>query len=289
MYKLLIVDDEAMIRQGLHQIIPWAALGFEVADVLAGPSQALAALEAGPVDALLTDIQMPGKTGLQLAEEARKLHPGIKIVVISGYDRFDYAVTALKLQVDDYILKPLDPKAIKDVFVKLRQKLDREQQQERQNRQHQYTENEYGLLRLLGRELLDPQNFRRQAGNAMFIRLVLAYVPPTDHDSWTLVSEQADILVKDYFCLSTQVLYAVFLPSDKAGALLDQLKALLNRAVPANSSWQKVWSSTTLTTPTGCFWRRWTSWAGHPPAGWCRWTAGPPPVRTKPRPTGRKG
>jgi two-component system response regulator YesN len=126
MYKVLIVDDEALIRNGLRQAVVWNEMGFEVVETVGNSAQAREVLKSSEVDVLMTDIQMPGKTGLELATEAKVLRPKIRIVVISGYDRFDYAVTALRMQVDDYILKPLNPKVIESVFLSLKMKMDEE-------------------------------------------------------------------------------------------------------------------------------------------------------------------
>ncbi len=143
MYKVLIVDDEIMIRRGLSKIIPWEQIGFELVDALGDAAAALRCLEQVPVDVLLTDISMPEMSGLELIRAAKAARPGLRTVVISGYSEFDYAVEALKLKVENYILKPLDPQKITDLFSVLRDSLDREIETEQKER---YFQSEYEML-----------------------------------------------------------------------------------------------------------------------------------------------
>lgn len=228
MYRLIIVDDEAMIRKGLHRIISWAELGFEVAGVLSNSEDALNALKGGGIDVLLSDIQMPNKTGLELAVEAKQIDPNIRIVIISGYDRFDYAVSALKIQVDDYILKPLNPDIIKATFKKLKEKLDEQWALESVQIQQRQVETEYDMLRLLNQELMDSENFRKHIGNSAFIRLVFLYMPALSGRDLMLAIEDLNSLTRFYLHLSDKALHAVFLPSDEATRFVEDLRLLLD-------------------------------------------------------------
>lgn len=143
MYKVLIADDEIMIRRGLSKIIRWEQIGFELAGVAQNSREALDILQNTRVDVLLTDISMPEISGLELIRMAKELRPGIKTVVISGYSEFDYAVEAIKLKVENYILKPLDPNNITEIFERLKMSLD----QERENQQKElYLKSEYELI-----------------------------------------------------------------------------------------------------------------------------------------------
>ena len=126
MYKLLIVDDEPLIRKGISKLIDHDELAvgsiFEAADGIS----ALRIVNNEKPDIVLTDINMPSMDGLEFAKKAREAHPGIKIAVITGYDYFDYAVTALKTGVDDYVLKPVSKEDITNILKKLIGKLSRE-------------------------------------------------------------------------------------------------------------------------------------------------------------------
>ena len=142
MYKILIVDDEIMIRSGLSKIIRWNEIGFELVGAVGSAGEALKMIAQIPVDAILTDINMPDMTGLELIRRARKELPRVKAVIISGYSEFEYAREAIELKVENYILKPLDPQKITETFKKIREKLDEESYTERQN---QFIQSEYEM------------------------------------------------------------------------------------------------------------------------------------------------
>ena len=106
--EILIVDDERLILYGLKTCIE------EIEDVpchvrtARDGEQALSMLEAQPVDLMITDIEMPSCNGLELIEKAQKRRLYKKCVVLSGYDRFEYAQSAIRFGVKDYLLKPFD-------------------------------------------------------------------------------------------------------------------------------------------------------------------------------------
>lgn len=129
MYTLLIVDDEALIRRGLSKIIPWGEMGYELVSAVGNAQEALELFSLRKIDVLLTDISMPEMNGLELIEKAREYNEGVKSIVISGYSEFDYALEAIQLKVENYILKPLDPDKITDIFRKLKVTLDREREE----------------------------------------------------------------------------------------------------------------------------------------------------------------
>ena len=106
MYKLLLVDDEQIIREGLARMIDWEGLGLTLT---ASCSNALAALDSmtdDMPDILLADVRMPGMNGLELVERAMALHPQLQAIILSGYDTFQYAQQAIKTGVMEYLLKP---------------------------------------------------------------------------------------------------------------------------------------------------------------------------------------
>lgn len=109
MYKLLLVDDEQIIREGLARMIDWEGLGLTLT---ASCSNALAALDSmtdDMPDILLADVRMPGMDGLELVERAMALHPQLQAIILSGYDTFQYAQQAIKTGGDGIPAQALFP------------------------------------------------------------------------------------------------------------------------------------------------------------------------------------
>ncbi|NGM83447.1 response regulator [Paenibacillus sp. 7124] len=119
MYKVLITDDEWLIREGLKQTIDWQALECEIVAEASNGEQSLQAVKEHKPDILLTDIRMPSMDGMQLAEEAQRIHPKLRIIFLTGFDDFTYAQQAVKLKAADYILKPTNPDELVEVFEKV--------------------------------------------------------------------------------------------------------------------------------------------------------------------------
>ncbi len=108
MNSILIADDERIEREGIKLLLKHYNYQFDIKEAVNGKA-ALEYLQSNKVDVLLTDVKMPFMDGLALITEARKLYPELKTVIFSGHSEFEYARTAMKLGVYDYILKPVDP------------------------------------------------------------------------------------------------------------------------------------------------------------------------------------
>jgi two-component system response regulator YesN len=126
LYSFVIVDDELEIREGIRDTIPWEELGFAFAGACANGFEALDLAERILPDVVMTDINMPFMDGLTFTERLLSVSPHTKVLIISGYDDFDYARKALQLQVYDYIVKPVTPGEFKTLLGKLRQTMDEE-------------------------------------------------------------------------------------------------------------------------------------------------------------------
>ncbi|GHH98079.1 response regulator transcription factor [Neobacillus kokaensis] len=123
MYKLLLVDDEPIIIKGIRSFVDFEALSIsEVYEAYNG-EDALESFKKYLPDLVLADINMPKINGLDFANAAKAMKPDVKIAIITGYDYFDYAVTALKSGLDDYVLKPVSKNDIQEVLKKLIEKL----------------------------------------------------------------------------------------------------------------------------------------------------------------------
>lgn len=126
MYKLLIADDERVIREGLRDIINWGSLGFQIIATYEDGQQVVNHLENDMVDAIITDIKMNGKSGLDVAKYVYNKKLPIKIILISGYKEVDLAMSAIEYNVKKYILKPIDIDILNDAVLELKSILDKE-------------------------------------------------------------------------------------------------------------------------------------------------------------------
>ncbi|WP_159882042.1 response regulator transcription factor [Paenibacillus puerhi] len=107
-HKLLIVDDEWLISDSISSMEEWGERNIEVVGTAATGREALAWIDREPVDLVITDIRMPDMDGLELLQQLYASNPDIQVVIISGYEEFSYARTALKYQARGYVLKPID-------------------------------------------------------------------------------------------------------------------------------------------------------------------------------------
>lgn len=109
MYKLLVVDDEYYIRDCVTTIIDWNSIGIEIAGTAIDGEDARQKVELLCPDIVITDIRMDKADGLDLADTLRRDYPFIKVIIMSGYDDFDYIKKALEIKVFTYLLKPMRP------------------------------------------------------------------------------------------------------------------------------------------------------------------------------------
>ena len=118
-YKLLIIDDERIVRQGIIKSIDFNILGFNEVFEEENGEEALTIVEENPIDIVLADINMPKINGIDFAKNIKQRDKSVKIAFITGYDYFDYAISAIKIGVDDYILKPVSQREVIQVLRKL--------------------------------------------------------------------------------------------------------------------------------------------------------------------------
>lgn len=131
-YSVLLVDDEEEVTQAIKRKLNWVEMGFEEPRYARNGLEALEVSEDQAPDVVMTDIQMPYMTGLELSKKLKELYPGIRIIIFSGYDEFEYAKEAIRLEAEEYILKPIDAGELKSVFERIHESLDKERD-ERQN------------------------------------------------------------------------------------------------------------------------------------------------------------
>lgn len=145
MVKVLIVDDEKLERILIRNGFAWEENGFEVIGEASSGEEALEVIEQKKPDLVLTDINMPHMTGLELTEKIYEIHEHCYVVIITGYREFEYARTAVRLGVEDFLLKPLDMEELKEVVLKLRDKVLEEKRllQEKEQDSNSAVEEEY--------------------------------------------------------------------------------------------------------------------------------------------------
>lgn len=129
MYKLLIVEDERVIAQGIAKSNPWEEWGFEVMGICANGEEAVAFINRDKPDLVLSDIRMPKMDGIALMQYLNAQYPEIKIVILSGYNDFEYLQMAIRNHVAEYLLKPTLLEEFEQLFRKMKDVLDEEQQQ----------------------------------------------------------------------------------------------------------------------------------------------------------------
>lgn len=158
MLKTFLVEDEVVVRETIKRMIPWEQYGFELAGEASDGEMALPLILKSKPDLLITDIKMPFMDGLTLCKLVKKELPGIKIVILSGYDDFNYAKQAISIGVEDYLLKPIT----KNAFI--------ERLEEIHNRyEHERTQKEY-----YEKFRLEMQEYERNASRDFFESLVRA-------------------------------------------------------------------------------------------------------------------
>jgi two-component system, response regulator YesN len=111
MYKIFLVEDEIVVREGIRDSIPWQDTEFIFCGEASDGEIALPLIEEMQPDILITDIKMPFMDGLELSRYLRKKMPQIKIIMISGHEDFSFAKQAISIGVEEYALKPIDAKA----------------------------------------------------------------------------------------------------------------------------------------------------------------------------------
>lgn len=124
LYTILLVDDEEALALAVMKKINWNELGFSVIGYAENGVKALEMMEEFRPDVVMTDIRMPYMDGIALSRHIRQDFPATKIMFFSGFDEFEYAKEAIHLEIEDYILKPLDAEELTEILAKLKEKLD---------------------------------------------------------------------------------------------------------------------------------------------------------------------
>ncbi len=131
LYKVILVDDEEEVREAIRKRIDWESIGFTVAGTAENGEEALELAETTEPDVVMTDIQMPFMDGLTMLRKLKEKIPDLRSVIFSGYDDFEYAKEAIRLESEEYILKPVDADELKAIFLRIKSRLDEQMEQRR--------------------------------------------------------------------------------------------------------------------------------------------------------------
>ena len=125
-YRVFLVEDEIVTREGIRDNVDWESAGFEFCGEATDGEAALQKIEESKPDVVITDIKMPFMDGLQLSKVLHENMPWIKIIILSGHDEFGYAQSAIQLGVTEYLLKPISARELQDVLTGMVDILDKE-------------------------------------------------------------------------------------------------------------------------------------------------------------------
>nr|WP_245335139.1 response regulator [Streptococcus oricebi] len=123
---MMIVEDEYLVRQGIASLVDFAKFNMKLVAEAENGLEAWELFQKERPQIVLTDINMPQMNGLSLAQLIRENSPGTHLIFLTGYDDFDYALSALKLGADDYLLKPFSKDDVEEMLAKVKKKLDQE-------------------------------------------------------------------------------------------------------------------------------------------------------------------
>lgn len=143
MLKVFLVEDESTIRETLRDTVPWESIGYNFAGEAADGEMALPLITDAHPDVLITDIRMPFMDGLSLSKLVLEEFPETKIIILSGYDDFEYARQAIELGVEQYLLKPVTKASLMKVLREVRDKIEQEREQREYQVQFQHDSQEY--------------------------------------------------------------------------------------------------------------------------------------------------
>lgn len=135
MYKVLCVDDEWNVLQYLPVAIDWEQLGVEEIRTASNGREALQVLDEFDPDIAIVDVEMPDMNGLEFCRRASEIRPELRMVILSAFDRFDYAKQAIGIGVEDYILKPIDEEELERVMKKIMANIEKSRKDSRDREQ----------------------------------------------------------------------------------------------------------------------------------------------------------
>ena len=179
----MIIDDEPLVRETLCRTIDWKKYDCEIVAEAEDGSEAIEIYKASQPDIIITDIVMPFTTGLDLISEVKAINPDVEIIILSGYDNFEYAQTALNYHVSAYLLKPVSDQAIIEEILKIKKKIEQNKKAEAAIHAQSNTLKNNFLFELLGLSETD---------SSAFVQLCEAYHISFPSDRYSVAIFQVD-------------------------------------------------------------------------------------------------
>ncbi|UHA72808.1 helix-turn-helix domain-containing protein [Paenibacillus sp. 481] len=218
MYKVLLADDEMLDLEGMKQFIPWQQLGLEIVAAVNNGFSACEVIEQQHIDILVTDVNMPNMSGLELARHALDKRSETRIIFVSGYQDFHYVKQALSLNACSYVLKPMDDQELIDSLQRVTKELDETKRRQAADAAYQQAipmaRNEL-LVRLLDGDststLNDESGFWELAHSYGFQSLqwpIRVAVLEADDVAWKLDAKQESARQELFQSFSAEVLTA---------------------------------------------------------------------------------
>ena len=122
MYNIILIDDEPYVLEQFSELFDWNDMGYNLIGTFSDASEALDCIRKNKVDVIVSDIKMPGMSGLELAKFCYEYYPDTKIILLTAFRQFEYAQEAIKYNVVDYIVKPVSYDSIKQSLMRINAK-----------------------------------------------------------------------------------------------------------------------------------------------------------------------
>lgn len=221
MLTILIVDDEKIEREGIKFLLKREGGEFHILEASNG-IEALGILEKNEIDIMFTDIKMPYLSGIELAKRTRCKNKDMEIIICSGYGDFAYAQEAIRNDVMDYILKPVDPAEFHRMFLQIQEKISQKNKERLENKKQKGHLSKYFLLNYL---YTGNEEFLQKAGmdsvseqsEYRFYRMILAnsYTDSFELEEDVFLQELTDSLHRKLYYLNLNAYEAVFFVKER--------------------------------------------------------------------------